>query len=84
MVLSERDRAILDLEREWRLLPTSKATAIRTRLGISPTRYYALLDVLIDDPAAALHDPLVVRRLRRSRAERRRLRAEGRRLGHGP
>ena len=83
MALSDRDRAILDFERGWWLLPSSKGAAIRAHLGISPTRYYALLNVLIDDPAAAAHDPLVVRRLRRARAGRRRARVEGRRLGHG-
>lgn len=83
MALTARDRAILELEQGWWLLPSSKAAAVRDRLGISPTRYYALLNLLIDDPEAAAHDPLVVHRLRRARTARRRARVEGRRLGHG-
>ena len=51
---------------------------------MSPTRYYQLLSTLLDDPAAAAYDPLVVRRLRRARLRRRRARAEGRTTaGHG-
>ena len=83
MALTDRDRAILDFERGWWLLPSSKGAAIRDRLDLSPTRYYQLLNRLIDDPAALAHDPLVVRRLRRGRAARRRARVEGRRTaGH--
>ena len=75
--LTDRDRAILDFERGWWLLPSSKAAAIRDRLDLSPTRYYQVLNRLIDDPAALAHDPLVVHRLRRTRAARRRARIEG-------
>lgn len=84
MTLSERDRAILDFERGWWLEPSAKGAAIRERLGMSPTRYYRLLNQVIDDHAAADYDPLVVRRLRRARSERRRARLEGRTTsGHG-
>lgn len=66
------------------MLPSPKATGIRERLGLSPTRYYRMLGALIDDPDAAAYDPLVVHRLRRSRQQRRRARFEGRTtLGHG-
>ena len=78
MALTDRDRAILDFERGWWLLPASKATAIRAHLAVSPTRYYQLLNVLVDDPDAAAYDPLVVRRLRRARQRRRQARVEGR------
>ena len=84
MALNERDRAILDFERGWWLLPSTKGEAIRERLDLSPTRYYEVLNQILDDPAAAAHDPLVVRRLRRARLERRRARVEGGpRFGHG-
>ena len=43
MALSERDRAILDFERTWWTEPGPKDAAIRTRFGVSPTRYYRLL-----------------------------------------
>jgi hypothetical protein len=79
--LSERDRAILDLERSWFLEAGSKSSSIRDRLGLSPTRYYQVLAGLIDVPEAEAYDPLVVRRLRRERELRRRARFEGRPAG---
>jgi hypothetical protein len=81
VALSDRDRAILDLEREWWTLPGRKETAIRERLGLSPARYYELLGHLIDREDAASYEPLVVRRLRRGREQRRRARFEGRPVG---
>jgi hypothetical protein len=84
VALTDRDRAILDFERGWWQLPSAKAEAIRERLQLSPTRYYELLNALLDDPAAAAYDPLVVHRARRARAGRRRARVEGRpSAGHG-
>jgi hypothetical protein len=84
VALTDRDRAILDFERGWWLLPSSKRAAIRAHLAVSPTRYYQLLNVLLDDPAAAAYDPLVVHRLRRARRRRRQARVEGRStVGHG-
>ncbi len=62
----------------------AKEEAIRRRFGIGPTAYYQLLSRLIDDPAALAHDPMLVKRLQRQRAARRRQRAS-RRLGlQGP
>ena len=78
MGLSERDAAILELERTAWALPGRKEALVRERLGLSPTTYYKLLAGLLDDPAALAHDPLVVRRLRRVRDQRRRARYEGR------
>lgn len=77
MGLTERDRAILEFEQGWWRLPGPKAAAISDRLQMSPARYYEVLDGLIDDPEALAVDPLLVRRLRRRRSERRRVRAEG-------
>ena len=45
----------------------AKETAIRDRFGLSPTRYYQVLNALVDRPAALAADPLLVRRLRRLR-----------------
>ena len=85
MPLSDREKAILDFERTWWRLPMPKATAIRERFGISGTRYYELVQDLLDDADAMAYDPLVVRRLRRVRDRRRRARWEGRYAGgrHG-
>jgi Protein of unknown function (DUF3263) len=75
--LDERSRAILDFERSrWRE-GGPKERAIRVRLGISASRYYRLLNRAIDLPQALRHDPLLVKRLRRLRVNRRRQRFEG-------
>lgn len=69
--LSERDRAVLALERRSWPGPGAKERAVRERLGITPTRYYQLLNALLDDPRALEHDPVTVNRLRRLRDARR-------------
>lgn len=81
--LTDRERAILDLERSWWLEDGTKESVIRATLSLSPTRYYQLLAALIDRPAARAYDPLVIHRLRRVRVRRRRARFEGRTAG-GP
>ena len=78
MALTERDKAILDFERTWWTEAGPKDTAIRERFELSGTRYYQLLTELIDDPDALDYDPLLIRRLRRTRERRRRARVEGR------
>lgn len=83
MELSERDRAILDFEQRWWTVPGAKEAGIKEHLSMSTTHYYQLLGRLIDSPEALGHDPLVVRRLRRARQQRRRVRVEGRSTG-GP
>lgn len=83
MALTERQRAVLDLERSWWQQPGSKESAIRSRLGLSPTRYYQLLAALADSAEALALDPLTVRRVRRARDRRRQARFEGPELGRG-
>src|SRR5690242_21856906 len=78
--LSERDRDILDFERQWWKYAGAKEQAVREKFDMSSTRYYQVLNALIDRPAALAHDPLPARRLRRLRAARQRARAS-RRLG---
>jgi len=74
MELSERSRQILDFERTWRALPGTKAAAIRQRFGLSDSRYYQLLNAVLDEPGVAAYDPLVVKRLRRRKERRQRAR----------
>jgi Protein of unknown function (DUF3263) len=78
--LGERERGMLAFERRWWRHAGAKEEAIRRTFGIGPTAYYQLLGRLIDDPAALAHDPMLVKRLQRQRAARRRQRAS-RRLG---
>ncbi|MEV7493217.1 DUF3263 domain-containing protein [Streptomyces anulatus] len=69
--LSVRDRALLALERRSHAGPGVKERAIREELGISPVRYYQLLNALIDDERALREDPVTVNRLRRVRDAKR-------------
>lgn len=69
--LSEQDRAVLAIERAVWAGPGAKERAVRERLGITPARYYQLVNALIDDPRALAHDPVTVNRLRRLRDARR-------------
>ena len=59
--------------------PGPKEVAIKARFDLSTTRYYAILNELLDLAGAMDYDPLVIRRLRRQRDRRRRARYEGRR-----
>ena len=70
MPLTDRDRALLDFEVEWRRHAGAKEEAIRAELGMSPARYYQLLGRLIDTTDAQEHDPMLVKRLRRLREVR--------------
>ncbi|MGN6243704.1 MAG: DUF3263 domain-containing protein [Motilibacteraceae bacterium] len=78
--LTERDREILAFERQWWKYAGAKEQAIRDLFDMSATRYYQVLNALIDRPEALAHDPMLVKRLRRLRATRQRARS-ARRLG---
>jgi len=65
--LTERDRAFLAFEAEWRRHGGAKEEAIRAEFDLAPARYYQLLGRLIDTAEALAHDPMLVRRLRRVR-----------------
>ena len=81
--LSPRDAEILAFERQWWKYAGAKEQAVRELFDLSPTRYYQLLNALIDSPAALAHDPMLVKRLRRMRSSRQRARS-ARRLGVQP
>ena len=78
--LSERDRDILAFERQWWKYAGAKEAAVREKFDMSSTRYYQVLNALIDNPAALAHDPMLVKRLRRLRSSRQRARS-ARRFG---
>ncbi|MEU0135138.1 DUF3263 domain-containing protein [Streptomyces sp. NPDC006296] len=69
--LPAQQRAVLALERRSWPGPGAKERAIREELGISPVRYYQLLNALLDDRRALEEDPVTVNRLRRVREARR-------------
>jgi hypothetical protein len=78
--LSARDAEILAFERQWWKFAGAKEQAIRDKFQMSATRYYQVLNALIDKPEALAQDPLLVKRLRRLRATRQRNRS-AKRLG---
>ena len=78
--LSERAQRVLEFERQWWKYAGAKEQAVRELFDMSATRYYQVLNALIDSPAALAHDPMLVKRLRRMRSSRQRART-ARRLG---
>src|ERR687889_2871781 len=78
--LDEREAEILAFERQWWKFAGAKEQAIRDQFQMSATRYYQVLNALIDKPEALAQDPLLVKRLRRLRATRQRNRS-AKRLG---
>ncbi len=81
--LSRREREILAFERQWWKYAGAKEQAVRELFDMSPTRYYQVLNGLIDKPDALTADPMLIKRLRRLRSSRQRARA-ARRLGVEP
>jgi Protein of unknown function (DUF3263) len=68
--LSQRDIEILDFERSWWKHAGVKEQAISERFEMSATRYYQVLNELLETPAALAHDPILIKRLKRLRGYR--------------
>ncbi|MFG1843871.1 DUF3263 domain-containing protein [Micromonospora carbonacea] len=68
--LAEREVRILAFEQQWWRHAGAKEQAIRDTFGLSATRYYQLLNGLLDNPAALAAEPVLVGRLRRLRSSR--------------
>lgn len=66
----QRIRRMLDFEARWTSHGGAKARAIRAEFGWSTTRYYQVLDGLLETREAVRHDPMLVRRLLRLREAR--------------
>ncbi len=78
--LSDLHRGILDFETEnqyWKFA-AAKETAILERFQISATRYFMVLEWLLDQPEALEYAPATVRRLARLRDARREARSSDR------
>src|ERR1700757_2094187 len=78
--LADREREILSFERQWWKYAGAKEQAVKDLFDMSATRYYQVLNALIDRPEALVADPMLVKRLRRLRTTRQRTRS-ARRLG---
>ncbi|MBJ7289279.1 DUF3263 domain-containing protein [Williamsia sp.] len=78
--LTRREHDILAFERQWWKYAGAKEEAIKELFGLSATRYYQVLNALVDRPESLAVDPMLVKRLRRLRASRQKARA-ARRLG---
>jgi Protein of unknown function (DUF3263) len=78
--LDRREREILAFEGQWWKYAGAKEQAVRELFDMSATRYYQVLNALIDRSEALAYDPMLIKRLRRLRATRQRTRA-ARRLG---
>lgn len=68
--LTDVELAMLAIERRTWLRAGSKEQHVRDVLDMSATRYYQVLNVLLDDERALATDPVTVYRLRRLRASR--------------
>jgi hypothetical protein len=78
--LTDRDRLILEFERQWWKYAGAKESAIKELFELTPPRYYQLLNDIIDRDSALAFDAMLVKRLRRLRDSRQRARS-ARRLG---
>ncbi|MGJ9373130.1 DUF3263 domain-containing protein [Nesterenkonia sp. CF4.4] len=74
-MITEPEKKMLDLERQWWKYAGAKDEAIAQALQMSAVAYYQALNRLIDTEAALAHDPMLVKRLRRQREARHRARA---------
>ncbi|MFD1505461.1 DUF3263 domain-containing protein [Georgenia yuyongxinii] len=79
--LTDTEAQILAFERQWWKYAGAKETAIRDLFDMSATRYYQVLNQLLDSEAALASDPMLVKRLRRMRSERQRERSSRRLSG---
>lgn len=71
--LTDLERAILDLEQQWWATSGGKEAAI-TAMGLTPVRYYQLLNRLLATEKALAYAAVTVKRLQRIRQASRRAR----------
>lgn len=71
--MTDLEQQIMALEGRWWRTPGAKDEAIRTELGITPTRYYQLLARMLDREDVEAAHPVLVHRLRRIANGRRRV-----------
>lgn len=70
-VIGPSTAEVLEFERIWWQRVGDKEEAIRKRFGLTPTRYYQLLNKVLETPEALATDAVTVHRLLRIRASNR-------------
>lgn len=73
--LNDLELRILAFEKQWWKYAGVKESAIAEEFGMNVTRYYQILNALLDNPAALEAEPLIVKRLCRGRDQRHRERS---------
>lgn len=68
--LTDQQRAMLKIEGQWWQTAGGKERAIRELLGMTPVRYYQLLNRLLATQAALSYAAVTVNRLNRLRSPR--------------
>ena len=68
--LSDFEARILEFEKQWWQYAGAKESSIRELFQIPPSRYYEILNHLIDRDEALAVAPMLVKRLRRMREAR--------------
>ena len=71
--LTELELRILEFEHRWYRHRGEKHIALSREFGMSPIRYFQILNQIIDKPDAIIMEPTLVNRLRRLRDSRRRM-----------
>lgn len=72
--LTDLHLEMLAFERTWWKHVGARDSAISEKFGMTPVRYFQILNSIIDRPQALEADPMLVRRLLRLRDERARQR----------
>lgn len=73
--LTDDQKAIIDFAARWWKYAGAQEQAIRDDFEISGTRFWQLLNDLLDEPAALAYDPQTINRYRRLRDQRLRTRS---------
>jgi hypothetical protein len=68
--MTDTDHQVLQLAGAHYRHEGPRLEVARARFGLTPTGFYATVNRLLDEPAAAVAEPHTVARLRRLRAER--------------
>lgn len=69
-MLSATQEDVLRFERQAFKHAAAKEEAIRAHFSLPASRYYQLLNATLDEPAAMVFDPMLVKRLLRLRDAR--------------